>query len=374
MPGLYHEYKRLVTPSEVSNEFHLFVFMNMISAVAGDRLWFMHGYDKVYLNLWTMLLGLSGHGRKTTATSPAIQILDKMGANILASQGSQEGFIKELQDKKGVGLMHHPEFGSFLGQLGKDYMGGFVDFLCQVYDPSAAALRKRLSNDDIMIEHLSVSWLSATTPDSMNRYDADSRVASGFMPRWNIVFGSAPLTYFNHRPPGNPGHFDKFVSRLIGMLNPQKGHAVTGKMMFSPDALWGVHKGWYDKMRPVVDGGNLGSFQMRIFEVVKKYACLLAWIENRATVDPKYMDLALEFGDYFLGSAKRLLTEEISQTPFERDCQKVIRAIRRGKTDSRAICQGTKLRGERLNECARALNERGQLQLSKERGFEIIES
>ena len=146
MPSLYGEYKQLVTPSEVPDEFHLFVFMTMITALVGDKLYFKEGNDVIFLHLWLMLLGVSGISRKTTAFSPAVKVLAKTGkVNLLASKGSSEGFFKELVEKKGVGLLRHSELGSLLGALSKDYMGGFVDELCELYDPSPARLVKRLS-------------------------------------------------------------------------------------------------------------------------------------------------------------------------------------------------------------------------------------
>ena len=100
MPDLYREYLELVTPSEVPKEYHVFVFMNMISALTGDKIYFREGNDVVYPSLWTLLLGDSGVGRKSTAFSPAIKILAKCGkVNMLAAMGSQEGFFVELVEK-----------------------------------------------------------------------------------------------------------------------------------------------------------------------------------------------------------------------------------------------------------------------------------
>ncbi|HUU19763.1 MAG TPA: DUF3987 domain-containing protein [Sedimentisphaerales bacterium] len=326
MAPLYGEYKQLVTPSEVSEEFHLFVFMTMISALVGDKLFFREGNDVIYPHLWTMLLGSSGTGRKTTAFSPAVKVLAKTGkVNLLAPKGSAEGFFKELVEHEGVGLLRHSELGSLLGALKKDYMGGFADELCEIYDPASASLVKRLSQETLSVDHFAVSWIAATTPDSLNRYDAYERIAGGFLPRWNIVFGGPPNTFIHFRKAKYPDYFNKFVGKLI---KPYPTESYEAK--FSDDAMK-VHKEWYDYYRPRIQDGRVGAFEIRILEVVKKYAVLLAFLNDRKEVSKDDMMLALKFGDYFFSTATRLITTEIAENKNELLLQKILRAIRRLK-------------------------------------------
>jgi len=344
MPSLYNEYKQLVTPSEVSDEFHLFAFMTMISALVGDKVYYREGNDIIFVHLWTMLLGSSGTGRKTTAFSPAVKILAKTKkVHLLASKGSAEGFFKELVEHSGVGLLRHSELGSLLGALRKDYMGGFVDQLCELYDPSPARLVKRLSNETLHVDHFAVSWIAATTPDSLNKCDAYERIAGGFLPRWNIVFGGPPSTFIHFRKAKCQGYFDKFVGKLV-KLSPAKSYEIK----FS-DAALAVHKKWYHYHRPRIQEGRVGCFEIRILEVVKKYAVLLAFLRGRKIVVRNDMVLALKFGDYFFSTATRLITTEIAENRFERDCQKIIRAIRRLKEEGKPSSQRELMRRTSLS-------------------------
>jgi hypothetical protein len=324
MPELYREYLQLVTPSEVSYEFHIFVFMTMISALVGDKVYYREGNDIIYPHLWTLLLGSSGIGRKTTAFSPAVKILAKTGkVKLLASKGSSEGFFKELAEHEGVGLLRHSELGSLLGALKKDYMGGFADELCELYDPAPAGLVKRLANETISVEHYAVSWIAATTPDSLNKYDAYERIACGFLPRWNIVFGGPPGTLIHFRQAKCSDYFDTFVNRLKAIYP-----AETYEIKFGDDAMT-IHKKWYDEHRSNLQDGQLGSFEIRILEVVKKYAVLLSFLNGRDEVSKDDMTLAIIFGNYFFSTATRLITTEITENKFEHDCQRILKAIRR---------------------------------------------
>lgn len=374
LPALYKEYKQLVTPSEVSTEFHLFVFMTMIAALVGDKVHYREGNDVIYPHLWTMLLGSSGVSRKTTAFSPAVKILAKTKkVNLLASKGSAEGFFKELVEYKGVGLLRHSELGSLLGALRKDYMGGFVDELCEMYDPSPATLVKRLSKDTFGVDHFAISWIAATTPDSLNKCDATGRVAGGFLPRWNIVFGGPPDTLINFRKAKCQDYFDKFVATLV-KLCPAKSYEIR----FSDGAMT-VHKEWYMKHRPKIQDGRLGNFEIRVLEVVKKYAVLLAFLNDRKEVTKGDMALALKFGDYFFSTATRLITKELWETQYERIVQRILGAIRRlkgkgEKTSRRNLMRSTSFPLVSFKNAMETLEARGEVvQNAKDETWDVLE-
>ncbi len=326
MNPLFWEYRQLVTPSEVPDEFHLFVFMTMLSGLVGDRVYYKEGGDTIYPTLWTMLVGESGITRKSTSFRPALRVLSKVeNVNLLAPSASPEGFFKELAEYNGVGLLRHGELGTLLGSLRKDYMGGFVDFLCELYDPLPMGLKRRLSKEIISIDRVAVSWIAATTPDSLNKCVAGSRIAGGFLPRWNIVFGSPATTFVSFRQRKTDDYFIPFTGKLKA-LKP----AEETEIRFNEEAIE-VHREWYVKKRSCVVGEDLGYFHIRILEVVKKYAVLLAFLGGQDKVNRGIMETALMFGDYFYDTAERLLTTEITANPFEADCQRILKKLAQSK-------------------------------------------
>ncbi len=358
---LYRDYKQLVTPSEVPNEFHLFVFLTMISALVGDKIFFNEGNDTVYPNIWTMLVGQSGTSRKSTAFRPSLKILGKIDeVNLLAPSASPEGFYKELEEYEGVGLLRHTELGTLLGSLRKDYMGGFVDFLCEMYDPMSAPLRRRLSKDTTNIDKLAVSWIAATTPDSLNKCGASSRIASGFLPRWNIVFGTPSPTFISYRKRLTGDYFVNFIQKLRQMI-PTTAYEIR----LGEEAL-ATHEVWYIKHRTRMTkypNETLDCFGIRILEVVKKYAVLLAYLHNQTTVTKGAMETAIMFGDYFFSTADRLVTTEIAENLFEADCQKILRAIIRykGKATVRQLMRSTHFKKKDLEERVDTMTARGDV-------------
>lgn len=356
IPTLYPEYKELVTPSEVPNEFHIFGFMIMISALIGDRIYFEEGNDVIYPNLWTLFLAPSGIGRKSTAINPIAKILAKTKkVNLLPSRGSPEGFFIALKDFGGIGLRRDSELGSLLGALQRDYQKGFVDELCELYDPLAAPLVKKLTKATIEIPEVAVTWLAATTPDSLNKCSGYERIAGGFLPRWNIIFGTPSKNLISFRQRKCPDYFDKFVRKLIKFRPENKI-----RMSFSAPSQRVFHR-WYVKHHGV--GGHLGTFVVRIHEVVKKYAVLIALLDERDEVCSRDIVAASEFGNYFIHSAKRLLSYELFENRFDSSCKKIKSAIKslEESATAREIMRRTHLKKKDFELCVDTLFASGEI-------------
>jgi len=336
MTPLYHDYKKLVTPSEVSNEFHLFVFMTMISAAVGYRIWFDFNGLPVYCNLWTLLLGESSLSHKSTAMRTAAWLLKEIGnVALLPTDGSKEGFYMALFENEGTKLLQEDELGSMLGSLKRDYNSGFMDFLCKTYD-TLIPMEKQLVSKTIVIKKPQFTWLAGTTLSSMNRYDASGNIGGGFLPRWNVVFGSDPQEVYPFTKRRSPGFFDDFLNEMREIFSPDNKTYPRGESRFSPDAQK-VYSAWYNETYPYGGTGGVASFTIRIFTVVKKYALLLAFLRRQSTVDVAPMSLAIDIGEYFLKTAERLIIKELHANDFEGTCQKIANAIERaGKEETPA--------------------------------------
>lgn len=356
LPPLYSEYKDLVTPSEVPNEFHVFGFMTMISALVGDHIYFEEGNDTIYPNLWTLFLAPSGIGRKSTAINPIAKILAKTHkVQFLPSRGSPEGFFVALHDFGGVGMRRDSELGTLLGALQRDYQKGFADELCELYDPLAAPIVKRLTKSTIEIPKVAMTWLAATTPSSLNKCSGHEQIAGGFLPRWNIVFGTQSKNLISFRPRKSPGYLNTFVRKLIALYPQDKI-----RMSFSQPSRKIYHR-WY--VREHKTEGQLGTFLVRIYEVVKKYAVLAAFLEGRDEVCSRDIVTASEFGNYFIHSAKRLLSYELSENQFDGNCKKIKVAIKRLETHAttRDIMRGTHLKKRDFELCIDTLYASGEI-------------
>lgn len=355
IPKLYFEYKNLVTPSEVPNEFHVFGFMNMISAFIGDKIYFNEGGDTIYPNLWTLFLAPSGLGRKSTSINPIAKILSKTNVvNFLPSKGSPEGFFKALEKHKGIGFRRDTELGALLGALKRNYQQGFADEFCELYDTLPSPLKKRLSHSTIEIPQLAITWLAATTPESLSKCCGAEQIAVGFLPRWNIVFGSESSTKISFRYQRFEDSFNNFA-RKLAKLYPKTKTQYT----FSEASKKVYHK-WYIKHHHY--RGRLGKFAVRIREVAKRYAVLFAFLDGRQKVYSRDIISGCEFSRYFIYSATRLLNTELSESQFDANCKRVKEAIKKLKSSTnRNLMRTTHLNKKDFLLCIDTLYASGEI-------------
>ena len=373
MPSLYHDYKKLVTPSEVPEEFHVFAFMTMMSALAGDKVHFVEGTDILYPNIWTMLVGESSVSRKSTAFRPVLQTLKNTKCvNLLPAKGSPEGLFKDLADHGGVGLFSHSELGTLLGAMQRDYMSGLPDELCEYYDPCSTGLMKRLSQEEIHVDHLSISWIAATTPHSLEECEAYDRIASGFLPRWNIVLGGPPNHLLPFRPAVPVAELAAYAEKLVKLIPKE----IT-QIKFGPAARQ-LFVSWYAAHRPKVPTGPIGYFHTRILEVVKKYAVLVSFAHGRSQVEGDDMALAIKAGEYFMVTADQLITKVIAENRDEKYMRKIKDAIRHLKAqkrprDARNLYRAVHLKKRQFDEYAETLTARGEIEVTNGQ-FRLTES
>lgn len=370
MPAPYQKYKALVTPSEVPLEFHPFVFLTMISAIIGDKVYFIEGTDKIYPNLWTLLIGESSVSRKSSAIRPALSTLEKMDSiKLLSSRGSPEGIFEEIVKNDGVGLLSHSELGSLLGGLKKDYMRGLTEDFCEYYDPLGAKLKKKLISKDSFIAHLAISWIACTTQTSLSQHvtASDDRIASGFLPRFNIVFGTTitdDLVPF--RPPKEQAKQDTLLKKLTD-LSIRLGKSPV-EFTFSQEAVQ-VFSTWYnDKRREMTDNppdGVVGYFWTRALEVAKKYAAIFAILKGKPNIiDKASMKQAILIGEYFLASSQRLIEREIPASCDDRIMQQIFKVVekftkKKGCAEYRDIIAYTHTTKKKLEPYLDTLKEQG---------------
>jgi len=377
MPPPYPEYKALVTPSEAPLEFHSFIFLTMISAIIGDKVYFTEGTDKIYPNLWTLLVGESSVSRKSSSIRPALLILDRMkSVYLFASRGSTEGLFEEVIKVNGVGLLSHSELGSLLGTLKKDYMQGLTEIMCELYDPAVpTSIKKKLVNRDATsVDHLAISWIACTTQASLSHHltSSDDRIASGFLPRFNIVFGTTITDLIPFRPAKDQAKQDALLKSLADLVSRFGKSSV--EYIFSQEAVEMFSK-WYNTKRQEMSNGGINDvvsyFWIRTLEVVKKYALVFVVLKGKSNiVDRESMEQAILIGEYFLATSQRLIQKEISSSYDERQMQKVIKALEKhnGEASHREILRHTGLISAKLEPILRTLLDRGTITERTESG------
>ncbi len=340
MPPPFQDYRAMVTPSEVPLEFHPFVFIAMMATIVGKRAYVVAGTDKVYPNLWTLLIGESSVSRKSTAARPAQKLLDKVNPKLLLPDpGSLEGLYAAIRDAGGVGLQFHTELGALLGSLEKSYMGSMTESYCGLYDPQGAKLSRSFSQHKVELDTTAVSWLACTTQVGLNMHITadDNRITVGFLPRFNIVLGRTVAGFIPFRRPIEDEKQQILIKKLK-LIDTKLGGNET--MYTYNQGAVKMFSDWYMGHRRQVDEGivtpTVGYFWVRTLEVVKKYALIFTVLSQKDVIDVESMAQAILVGEYFLYTSRQLIEKEIAPDRNEREMQKIMRCIERKSEHKRS--------------------------------------
>lgn len=166
--------------------YHKFLALDLLSLAVG-RTPIRITPNRLYPNIWMILIGTSGVTRKTSAMKLAISILPddyKYLPNDFTPEALQQTLSEQSQ-----GLIWKEEIGGFLENIKKrEYMGGTPDLLCQLFDCPARYSRS-LRKEKFDINDVCFNIIAATTPsrflDTVKLADFDR----GFQSRFLIVVG-----------------------------------------------------------------------------------------------------------------------------------------------------------------------------------------
>lgn len=139
-------------------------------------------------NLYTLITGVSGGSRKTTAieqgTAVALAVYPERIGGI---PGSQQGLLAGLNAAPHQ-IKFFSEFSVFLSNSARNkHMEPVRTGLIDAYDNGA--LSKELSKETIVVPFTRLSLLAACTPDLLSRYLSVEDISGGFLGRFLLLPG-----------------------------------------------------------------------------------------------------------------------------------------------------------------------------------------
>ena len=160
----YKNYASLLT--DAPEIYHEFSALNLLSLAVG-RTPINVTPRQLYPNIWTILIGVSGISRKSTALCLADSILPD-DYQRLPNDFTPES-LQECLSKQSQGLIIKEEIGGFLNSIKRrDFMVGTPDLLCQLYD-CPSRYRKTLRSIDFKLADVCFNIMAATTPSRFLR-------------------------------------------------------------------------------------------------------------------------------------------------------------------------------------------------------------
>jgi len=189
---ILREYVEMMNPiSESPLEFHAVTMIHLISCIMGRNFYIKQGKDKIFPNLYSLIVAPSSEYHKTSAVKVKYDYLSKIGwtDHYLGKIGSPEGLLKRLQDEtcNGTGYLYYSEFGELLSSLGKGFMSNAIDILNDLFD-CPEEWKKVLVKDEYKIKRGCLSILGATQLESLTRSVKEDQLLTGFLPRFFICY------------------------------------------------------------------------------------------------------------------------------------------------------------------------------------------
>lgn len=213
---VFKNYIEMMEPiSEAPLEFHLITLLHTISCILGRNVYIEQGTEKIYPNLYTLVVAESSLYKKTSATKQMGKLLMSLDWNnkYLGSIGSPEGLFTELQRCNGTGYLYYSEIGELLSSMKKGFMANAMDVLNDFYD-CPTIYRKKLKDHEYKIEKICLSLLAATQKHSLQKDLEEQTLLSGFLPRFFICFSNKLGNEVIWREPVNKHKRDAVIGQL----------------------------------------------------------------------------------------------------------------------------------------------------------------
>lgn len=174
-----------------------------LSAILCGNVYLDTSHERIFPNLWFMILAGTTITRKTTAMRLSLNLTLDVDERVeLATDATVEGILSGLRDRPGQpSIFHRDEFAGLLDAIAnKDYMAGFAEQLTKLYDGDN--VKRLLRKETIHVRDPRFIMFAAGIKDKIQALITEEQVMSGFIPRFIIITADADLKNLRlTRPP-----------------------------------------------------------------------------------------------------------------------------------------------------------------------------
>jgi len=331
--GLSKEYRALVHPrTEASPNYHLAGFLGAVGKSLGRRVFIEKG-GKLHPNLFLVVIGKSGGGRKSTAVNFGVDLARDLdgSAGLIDSIDSREGFLEHLSEDakkmKGINisaLIHLGELRSLIEKTRVEGLGGIVPMLCNAYDaPGELAIHTR--KNPIQVEKPVVSLLAATTTRWMEGLQ-DKDLEGGLGNRICWIPGQ-PGKPIPHPPARDEKRWRKLISNLKRATKQWKPEKPTPfSFSFHAAERWKtIYARFY--ARSLSDDPLISVLSERMQNHCLKTALIWAALDGTSVIDEPHLEAGLVFTEFLYDSLWGLF-RGFGASPMAKLDQQIIEMVR----------------------------------------------
>jgi hypothetical protein len=330
LPGALQDYELLWTPTtDAPRVYHVAAGLSVIATVLENRVYLPFGGDRLYPNLWCLILGPSSFYRKSTALGKARKTIGRLyeqgQSPLLPDEFSREALLKRLSERA-QGLLTYSEFSGALATFGRDYMSGTKELLADLYD-SPESYQRIVGQQTWTLNQVCLSILAASQTDWFIEKLKQGDVRGGFLARFSYWPAFEKPRFM--AVPVEPNR--EIHARLLSTLNQLR--SVHGAVAFAPGVQASYSK-WVEaherELHRSTHVGELSPFWSRLSIITLKLAMLIQLAHDRSLeISPAAMASALSLTDFLKASLRHLFAEEFAFTKPMQDRQKLLRLVRK---------------------------------------------
>lgn len=256
MSDVLEAYLQFTSETEPPTQFHRWSFISCVAAALGKNVWVPFGHDKLYPNMYVMIVGVPGT-RKSTSIKICRRILQDSGYSTFSfTKTTKEKFLLDFEEgfdvrsasgdldmakildapisrTAGVEVyINCDEFVDFIGQGNVN----FINLLTTLWD-NLPEYQERLKNSkSVCIPSPTVNLLGGITPTSLASALPPEVIGQGFMSRVILVYNDPSTKKITWPPPPDESVRKELVAFFANLQN------LHGEVKISPEARRVVDK------------------------------------------------------------------------------------------------------------------------------------
>lgn len=328
-PGALEDYIRYWTPTtDAPRLYHIACGLVTLAATVENRVYLQFGGDRIFPNLWVLILGPSSFYRKTSSLNKARRVLHRLHDGeglgpLLPDEFSREALLRRLAERP-QGVLTFSEFSGALAQFSKDYMSGTQQLLADLYD-SPPLYSRVVGPQTFTLKGVCLSVLAASQTDWFTEKVKSTDMRGGFLARFTYWPAFEKADFLAVPPPPDVGLGNQLLARL-NVIRQLKG-----AVQLEPPAA-DYYGRWVEMHERELHGAaniaDLSPFWSRLSIIVLKVSMLLAIshrVDLRVGIDA--VKQAIEIAEFLKRSLRHLFKADFAFTPGMKDRQKLLRLI-----------------------------------------------
>lgn len=359
----YQNYGKTITDAPV--EFHDFLSIVTAAIIIGDRRYLQYGHQKLFPNMYAMILAPTTFFRKSTVLSISRDLIMSITpGKIYPSDFSQEKMLEILRENP-VGVFYFYEFKSLMGMLDRSYMVGTKSFLTELFDCGPVGKNRKKTEDSFVIESPCVSLVSATTTDWFLSSIKSGDVEGGFLTRFIYIHSTKKLREDSFPKESDPECWRELKASLARYDNMRQY-----KMSLSEQA-YKIYDAYYRTL--VREYEDIPVEYRPVFARLNVYVLKFAMVLETCNgmdleISANTMNKAIQYANWLKASTMEMYREKIIFTKFEGESRKILEMISKGKEmDHSHLLKISRMNSFDFKKIISTLLETGQLILERKR-------